>query len=193
MDIKRLLTSVSQDNRGSFELFYNLFYDQIFRFSYCFLKDKEACREVITDVFFSVWQSRVKLKDVENIETYLYVSVRNEVNRYLSRYSDSSYLSLDEIPISVHEGAGNLPEDGILSKEFETVLTKAINQLPEKCRVIFLMVREEGLKPKQIAEILSIKESTVRVQMKTAIAKIVEIIKAHFPDLTLSVLFITLF
>ena len=51
-DIKGLLESVSVDNRGAFERFYNLYYDQVFRFAYYCLGEKEACREVVTDVFF---------------------------------------------------------------------------------------------------------------------------------------------
>ncbi len=70
-DIKGLLESVSVDNRGAFERFYNLYYDQVFRFAYYCLGEKEACREVVTDVFFSVWQSRKRLKDIDNIDTYL--------------------------------------------------------------------------------------------------------------------------
>ena len=48
---KGLLESVSVDNRGAFERFYNLYYDQVFRFAYYCLGEKEACREVVTDVF----------------------------------------------------------------------------------------------------------------------------------------------
>ncbi len=51
-DIKGLLESVSVDNRGAFERFYNLYYDQVFRFAYYCLGEKEACREVVTAVFF---------------------------------------------------------------------------------------------------------------------------------------------
>jgi len=65
------LESVSVDNRGAFECFYNLYYDQVFRFAYYCLGEKEACREVVTDVFFSVWQSRKRLKDIDNIDTYV--------------------------------------------------------------------------------------------------------------------------
>lgn len=40
-DIKGLLESVSVDNRGAFERFYNLYYDQVFRFAYYCLGEKE--------------------------------------------------------------------------------------------------------------------------------------------------------
>lgn len=193
IDAKNLLCLISRDNRGSFELFYNLYYDQVFRFAYYFLKNKEACKEVVTDVFFAIWQSRKKLKDVQNIETYLYIAVRNTANRYLAKNSDNFFIPLDELPITMERSTAESPEDHILSEEMRTVLTKVINELPEKCRIIFLMIREEGLKPKQVAEILAIQESTVRVQLKIAITKIVEAIKPLYPNLTLSFFFLLLF
>ncbi len=170
-------------------MFYNIYYAQVFRFAYYFLKNKEACREVVSDVFFSIWQSRKKLKEISNIDTYLYVVTRNEANRYLNRSQDFRHVPLDKIPIHLHEKEYESPEDELFNKEIEIILTQAINELPEKCRIIFLMARQENLKPKEIAEILSISENTVRVQMKIAIEKIVAKIKPVFPYLTLSVLF----
>ncbi|MDH6305352.1 RNA polymerase sigma-70 factor (family 1) [Parabacteroides sp. PF5-5] len=188
MKTKNLLHSVSNDERGSFDVFYHTYYEQIFRFAYYFLKDKESCKEVITDVFYAVWQSRKRLKDIENIETYLYIVVRNEVGRYQKRYNNPSHTSLDEIPIHLELSTDSSPEDDIQNKELEQILSKIVSELPEKCRVIFLMTYKEGLKTKQIAEILSIKESTVRVQMKIATDKIVEAVKPYFPYFTLAIL-----
>jgi len=54
IDIKALLKMVADDNRLAFNMFYDLYYDQIFRFSYYFLKDTEACREVVAETFFSI-------------------------------------------------------------------------------------------------------------------------------------------
>lgn len=185
---KDLLHLVSSDTRGSFERFYHLYYAQVFRFAYYFLRDAEACREVVTDVFFAVWQSRRRLKEIVNIETYLYIVVRNEANRYRSKQSDTLFLPLDELSSSGESAQGDSPEDSLLTKEIETLLTQAIDELPEKCRQIFLLSREEGLKPKEIAEILSLNESTVRVQMKIAIEKITARLKPVFPNLRFSLL-----
>lgn len=144
--------------------------------------------------FFSVWQSRKTLKDITNIETYLYIAVRNKANRFLNlKNAYSSHLSLDEIPVQTSRNQDESPEDELLVKEMEGLLTGVINQLPEKCRLIFLMAREEGLKPKEIAEILSLKESSVRVQMKIAIEKIIANLKPYFPDITFTLFFISVF
>lgn len=179
---------VAEDNRLAFNMFYDLYYDQIFRFAYYFLKDTEACCEVVADVFFSVWQSRQKLKDIENIETYLFVTVRNESTRFLAKTRKSQFVSFDDTSLQFTDKENESPEDKLLIKEMEKILNVAIDELPEKCRLIFLLARQEGLKPKEIAERLSINESTVRVQMKIAIEKIVTNLKPHFPDITFTIL-----
>lgn len=81
-DIHSLLTMIQEENTLAFNMFYEMYYDQVFRYTYYFLKDTESCREVVADVFFAVWQSRKRLKDIENLEAYLFISVRNEVTRY---------------------------------------------------------------------------------------------------------------
>lgn len=193
IDISHLVHSVSEDNRSAFNMLYQVYYDEVFRFAYYFLKNKEACREVVSDVFFSVWQSRKRLKDITNLEAYFYIVTRNESMRYLSKSRSYDMLSLDDIPIQLEDHGSSSPEEKLVDSEIEALLTQVINELPEKCRLIFLMARQEGLKPKEIGEILSISESTVRVQMKIAVEKIIEKIRPHFPDLTLAVLLMSLF
>ncbi|WP_304246901.1 RNA polymerase sigma-70 factor [Parabacteroides gordonii] len=188
IDIKAILEMVADDNRLAFTMFYDLYYDQSFRFAYYFLKDTEACREVVAEAFFSVWQSRLKLKDIENIETYLFVTVRNESTRYLTRTTKSQFVSLDDTSLQFTARENESPDDNLLIEEMEKILNRVIDELPEKCRLIFLLARQDGLKPKEIAERLSINESTVRVQMKIAIDKIVTNLKPHFPDITFTLL-----
>ena len=166
---------------------------RFFRFAYYCLGEKEACREVVTDVFFSVWQSRKRLKEIDNIDTYLYISVRNESFRYQARNKDLNRASLNELlPLMEEEDEGS-PEEHLELKEMREMLDKAIDELPEKCRLVFLMSREEGLKTKEIAEILSVQESTVRVQMKIAIEKLVARLKPSFPNISFSLLLMFIF
>ena len=178
-NIMNLLSSVSSDGRGAFERFYNLYYDQVFRFAYYCLGEKEACKEVVSDVFFSIWKSKARLKEIDNIDTYLYITVRNEALRHISRSNSVNKIQMDQ---------------GMLeSQEMRELLNLAIDELPEKCRLIFLMIREEGLSTKEVAKILSIQESTVRVQMKIAVEKLIKRLKSDFPDISFVFILISIF
>ncbi|MBF0647400.1 RNA polymerase sigma-70 factor [Dysgonomonas sp. GY75] len=186
-----ILDLISKDDRNSFNEFYDLYYGQVFRYSYYFLKNTDYCKEVVSDVFLSIWKSRTKLEDINDLNTWIFVITRNECYRYLQK-NENGHTTLDEIPLHLQNTRSQYADESIQDEEIDILLTKVINNLPERCKIIFLMARQEGLKPKEIAEKLSINESTVRVQMKIAIEKIVSSVKPHFPDLTFSLLFIIL-
>ena len=183
MEISKLQYLISQNDRNAFDRFYHLYYEQVFRFSYYIVKDKNACSEVVTNVFLAIWKSRNKFAEVSNIETYLYVVTKNEARRFLNNNKNYMQVSLDEIPMHVESTNNDSPDNSLLIEEIELLLGQVVSGLPEKCRLIFLMIRQEGLTPKEIAQILSINESTVRVQLKIAIDKIVEKLKPHLRTL----------
>ena len=135
---------------------------------------------------------RTSLPPVEGVfyngqifDAYLFASVRNEALRWLSKNRRDGQVPIEEL-------IGNEPEDGdsplelLESEELRDVLSQAIDSLPERCRIIFLLAREEGVKPKEIAEMLSIKESTVRVQMKLAVDRLIAYLRPIFPNMSFS-------
>lgn len=184
--IREIIDLISKDNTVAFNKFYDRYYEQVFHIVFYFLKEKESCKEIVSDVFFSVWQNRQRLKEVTEIESWLYVLTRNRALRYLGKIKNDIVSFDDDIlKVAVHihnEDDSPTPENMLLSKEMDLILTDAINALPPKCRTIFIMHRKNGLKTKEIAEILSLQESTVRVQMKIAVEKIVAAVKPHFSE-----------
>lgn len=200
-ELADLLVSVSENNDYAFRVFYDLYYRNVFRFAYYFLKNREACREVVSNVFVAVWKSRVSLRQIVNVEAYLYVVVRNEANRYLKRsQSRPRSLSLDDVPAVVLDRRGDVSlQDGeasdsrLIDSEVEELLNRLVGDLPERCRMVFLLSRSEGLSVREIASMLSISESTVRVQIKTAVDRILEGLRRYYPDLKLITLLLLLF
>ena len=200
-ELADLLVSVSEDNDYAFRIFYDLYYRNVFRFAYYYLKNREACREVVSNVFVAVWKSRVSLRQIVNIEAYLYVVARNEANRYLKRsHSRPRSLSLDDVPAVVLDRRGDASLQGgeasdsrLIDSEVEELLNRLVGDLPERCRMVFLLSRSEGLSVREIASMLSISESTVRVQIKTAVDRILEGLRRYYPALKLITLLLLLF
>uniref|UniRef100_UPI003FEEC1ED RNA polymerase sigma-70 factor n=1 Tax=Alistipes shahii TaxID=328814 RepID=UPI003FEEC1ED len=186
-----MLVSVSENDDYAFRVFYDLYYRSVFRFAYYFLRNREACGEVVSNVFVAVWKSRVALRRIENIDAYLYVVARNEANRYLKESrTRRRCLSFEEIPISLIDRnspphSEDAPDSRLIEAEVEELVRRLINDLPERCRTVFLLNRQEGLSSREIAEALSLSESTVRVQIKIAVDRIVAGIRTHYPDLKL--------
>lgn len=192
LDLNKLLLKVAEDDRQAFNTFYNIFYHQVFRFSYYYLKESEACKEVVSDIFVSVWKSRTKLTEISNIEVYLFIVAKNASLNYLRKSSSGQFVPIEDIPMNMVPSEESA-ESNLLSDEMNKHLTEIVNKLPEKCRIIFLMARQEGMQTKEIAEALGITESTVRGQIKISINKIMEQMLQLYPNLRLSKLLFLLF
>lgn len=193
LKIDELVALVGQNNQRAFDTFYHLYYEQVSHVAYYYVKDVGACREVVSNVFFSVWKSRRSLAEVRNLSSYLYTMTKHASLHYLSQNSNEHNVSLSELSVPLDIKSESSPEVDIITSELEDTLNRIVNSLPEKCRIIFMMSREEGIGNKEIAARLDISESTVRVQMKIAIDKIIGQLKLIYPHLTFSfVLFLLL-
>ncbi|MDR0892159.1 MAG: sigma-70 family RNA polymerase sigma factor [Mediterranea sp.] len=179
-----MLEKVGRDEPGAFTQFFNLYYNQVVRFAYHYVREKGICFEIVTNVFFSLWQSRRKLPLITNMNAYLFIAVRNEVQRYAKEAIRPLVVSLEEIVAQRAEAATTpTPEEEALTREAESLLQRAIEALPAKCRTIFRLVHEEGKSVQEVARQLSVEEGTVRMQMKIARDKITKYLKPYFPAL----------
>lgn len=152
------------------ELYYHYF-DGLQRFAWSFVKSNEVAEEIVSDVFIKIWQVRNRLTEIENLKVYLYTIARNFSLNYLQRSQKSPPLSLDEVKIEPLVEFGN-PEDIFITGELKTRIQLLIHELPPQCRIIFQLVKEEGLAYKEAAEILQVSPLTVRNQLAIAVKKI---------------------
>ena len=73
------------------------------------------------------------------------------------------------------------PEDLMITAELISQINKAINELPTKCRLIFKLVKEDGLKYKEVAELLHLSKKTVENQVGIALKKIHGVVNICLP------------
>src|SRR5688500_17796557 len=152
------------------ELYY-LFFDGLHRFSFSFVKSKEAAEEIVSDVFIKVWQMRSRLTEINNLKVYLYTVTKNFSINYIHRNYKNVSLSIHEMDIEPVIELSN-PEELFISTEMLNTIRQAIRELPPQCRLIFQLVKEDGLKYKEAAEVMNISVLTVRNQLAIAIRKI---------------------
>ncbi len=183
-NIFTLLEAISAGDHLAFRQFYDLKFPQIYRFVHYFLSNPVDCDETVSEVFCQIWQNRHSLCEINNLNAYLYVVCRNEAYRCLRHNEKYANISIDEMPVGLCVDESAI-ENELITNEMISVYNKAINTLPERCKLIFLMVREEKLRHKEIAQILSITEGTIEQQMNIAIKKIISVVKAHYPSLKL--------
>lgn len=157
----------------------------LLQFANSIIKNKELAEEIVSDVFIKIWQKRNSLPEVGNFKLYLYVSTKNTALNYLSRHFRKETISLDEMSLNVMTNPYN-PEQLMITSEAVKKIDAEIQKLPNRCKIIFKLVKEDGLKYNDIAGLLNISVKTIDNQMAIALKKIssainFELKKAHKP------------
>ena len=166
-----LQTRIAADDQAALKGLYELFSKKLHYLAFSFVRSNEVAEEIVEDVFINVWKQREKLPHIENFGWYLYVSTKNTSYSYLRKSNKEHCINLDELSLPYLKLDTN-PEDIMVSNEAIQRINLAINNLPPKCRHIFKLVKEDGLKYKQVAELLDINIKTVENQMGIALKKI---------------------
>ncbi len=179
--IKKLVYDFAKnDNQKSFADFFNHYYPRLLGFSASIVRSEILAEEVVSDVFVKVWNNRLRILEVDNLDFYLFTSVRNQSLSYLKKrrieYTDIGNINDMSFINKIH------PESELLDQELLDKVNKAIDKLPPKCQMIFKLSRDEGFKYQEVAELLELSKSTVKNQMTLALKKIKEELSDYFND-----------
>jgi RNA polymerase sigma-70 factor (ECF subfamily) len=135
------------------------------------VKVKEAAEEIVEDLFVSVWNRRSTITSISNLKVYLYIAVKNHCLNYIRRKKDIRIIDLDQLDAGSTTLQHN-PEDIMVASELLQLINKAIHELPPKCRIVYKLVKEDGLTYKEVAEVLDISPRTVENHIAAAVRKI---------------------
>jgi RNA polymerase sigma factor (sigma-70 family) len=139
-----------------------------------YVKSSQIAEELVSDVFFALWENRKQLVEITNFDAYIYRIAKFRVLKYL-RDNKTLTVDLDEVPIELFAFTETTPEDDYISRELIDTLNEAIEQLPTKSKLAFKLVREDGMKYKDAAEHLGISVKTLEAQLTYAMKKIAKI------------------
>lgn len=159
-----------QDQHAYNELFLR-FYPSLKQFAYSIIKSKQLAEEIVSDVFIKIWEKRAELNTISNLKLYLFTSTRNTALNYLKKQKGLENLSGEEYWVELSSIYFD-PEQLLVTSEMIHRINLAIKNLPSRCQMIFKLVKEEGLKYREVAELLHLSPKTVENQMTLALRKI---------------------
>jgi RNA polymerase sigma-70 factor (family 1) len=169
-------------DQSAYKKLFQSFYKDLNRFAYSFVKSNETAEEIVLDVFANVWKNRERLLEIQNLKVYLYVAVKNLSIKHTTRNNQHDLISLDELSVDISSTATYAnPEEICISSEIAAAIHAAIEELPPRCKIIYKLVREDGLRYKEVADILQLSVKTVDAQMTIATKKICRSINFAMP------------
>lgn len=183
-EIRCLQERIAIGDERAFRQLFDLFSEKLFRFAFAIVKTKDGATEVVDEVFVKIWKQRAGINNIVYFKTYLYTSVKNTSLNYLSRRANEQITEpFDHINIELEEQ--QCPFQQMVYADTLKKIQEAVNELPPRCKIIFKLVREDGLKYREVADILNLSVNTVDAQMVIAVKRISEKVKGHFESIPL--------
>ena len=164
LEILALLKGGSQ---SAFSELYNRYKQALYFHANRSLQDHDEARDMVQEVFASLWTKRETLVIPEAVDAYLYGSIRNRILNFIAHKKVVTKY-IDSIDAFLEQGTSSTDEI-IREKELSRILEYEISRLPEKMRIVFEMSRNQNLSYKQIAIELNITEQSVRKQAQRAL------------------------
>src|SRR6185369_12691721 len=159
------------DDTQAYKRLFLLFYPSLVNFAASIIKSKELAEEIVSDVFIKIWEKRQHLEKIENLSFYLFTAVKNRCVNQFNDFRIRTEININDVTVEF-KSLYHDPEQKMISAEAIRQIQEAIDELPTKCRLIFKLVKEEGLKYKEVAELLQLSVKTVENQMSLAFKKI---------------------
>jgi RNA polymerase sigma-70 factor (family 1) len=170
--INDLFSNITGNNdQSAFRAFYNHFFVTLLRFSYTLTHSKEIAEEITNDVFMHCWQKRDSLSHIKNPQVYLFVVAKNKAIDHLRKQAASRQVFFSEEE-KMEIAFDSNPEQLMISAEMIRKMEYAIQQLPPKCRMVFTLIKQNGMKYKEVASVLNLSVKTVENQLSIAMKRL---------------------
>jgi len=178
-----LWAAIRQDNEIAFGALYERYWSVLYTTAYHYLRDKDACTDIVHDIFISIWNKRHEL-EVMSFRHYLTHATRYRVYKMLNHGKRGKIVAINvwneqDAGISLNSG-----EDKLEYGDLEQKVNHYLGQLPKRCREIFLLSRKDNLSNDEIAARLDVSKRTVENQLTHALHHL----RNNIEDITMAVI-----
>lgn len=170
-------------NADAFHQLFNAYWQKVYATAFMLIKMHEQAEDVTQEVFMKLWQKKETVVEIENLDSFLFVTTRNLVfNRMRRMKSEDAYVNY-----LLHTTPDILSDTDHLAAyhELANCINEGIHQLPPQQQKAFKLSREQGFTHEQIAREMNITRETVKGYIVRSIAFLRQYLKEHAMSLIL--------
>jgi RNA polymerase sigma-70 factor (family 1) len=160
-----LVALLRDGDESAFTELYNRYWEKMTIVAFTKLGTAEDAKETVQDVFADLWHRRARLQLRHSFHTYITAAVTYKVFTLLAKRKKSR----DQYSLLESEGVDDSTRQWLTFVDLQEELEKILLTLPEKCRLVFQLSREEGLSHQEISKLLDIAPKTVEAHLSRAL------------------------
>lgn len=151
-----------------FNALYKDYWYKVFRHSYVYTGCKQEAEDMAQEVFLKLWKQIDRLSEVlTNVKGYLFIMTRNSLHNHYKKELRKRPLNKEYYRTC----SESYTHDAIIIKEIDRIAIRAVQQLPEKQKRVFIY-RDMGLGRKEIASIMKVSVNTIDACINIAMKKV---------------------
>lgn len=174
-----LFKEIQDGNKTAFDELFFLYYDKLVSFAKQYTKQQESAEEITSELFVKLWLKRNELAKIIKPEVYLYVSIKNACLNLIRSERKRHLLFTSWPDEQLFKEPSDKNAEEMDDRELVRLLNLAVMDLPEQRRLIFRLIKEQGLKSNVVAEILGISVRTVENQLYKALKTLANSISGY--------------
>jgi RNA polymerase sigma-70 factor, ECF subfamily len=180
---KDIIERLKSGDRTAFELLFQFYYPGLVIYATQFAVDRGQAEDIVQNMFVRLWEKRQRVQLVDSLKGYFFTSVRNScLNSLKHQQVESKYIGqLYDLSEKNLLYQPNL----YIASELQEIIRQAIDELPERCREVFVMSRLDQLKNDEIAAKLNLSKRTVETHISHALKVLRVKLKDYLPLLIL--------
>ena len=155
--------------KTAFEALFLRYHARLCGFAHHFVKNEAVAEEIVQDTFLFIWDRRASWRvRGESFRPYVFMAVKNAALSYLRhrRVEEAKAPDVGDVITLTRTPA---PADAQAQRsELNAAIQKAVRELPDRCREVFVLHREQNMSYNEIAEVLGIAPKTVEIHMNRA-------------------------
>lgn len=157
---------MSTQEQELFKQLYLRYRPGLISFACSYLANEGQAEEVVNDVFLGLWKKRETLEYSDDLKSYMFTSVKNRCFNAIRKNKQLSETPIEDwdMPVQMHDASQKLE-----AMELSAQINYLIDEMPPKCRQVFLLSRMEDMSYKEIAAHMEISPKTVENQIGNAL------------------------
>ncbi len=163
---QELKAFIAQGSETAFTTVFHHYRHKVFTVAGKITGSRTLAEEIVQDVFLKLWIKRQQLRDVRDLDAFLFIMTRNECFSALKKIA-----MLEARDVRYANGTGEIslpPHAGMEIKEYRKMLADAVDRLPAQQRMVWMLSKEEELTRENIAARMGISPETVKQHLKVA-------------------------